>query len=373
MQTVGQGWLALELSNSPFMVGFVAAAGSIPVLLLTLYAGVVADRHEKLRMVKITQALLLAQATALWWFVWTGHINMTGLTVLALAGGAIDAFDIPARQALMVELVGREDIVDAIALNSSGFNLARIIGPTIAAVVIAKLGLAWCFGLNAVSFLLVQIAMSMIRFPIWMRSARATSATGGLTEGLRYLLRTRTVTLLMAMAAVYAIFGIPYLVLMPVVARNTLRAGAQGYGLLLAAVGIGAVLGAVVLAMIGQSVARGRLLVVATVLFTCFLIAFSISRSLWLSAALLLVVGFSMIVNNALVNGLLQTMAPDELRGRVMSAYAFVYVGLGPVGSLLSGTLADFIGAPGAIAVGAGVMLLFALWVFGMRTELRRL
>jgi MFS family permease len=195
----------------------------------------------------------------------------------------------------------------------------------------------------------------------------------GLLQGLRYMLRTREVTLLMSLVAVYSVFGIPYLVLMPVIARDTLRSGAGGYGLLLAAVGFGAVVGAVSLAMAGRSLRRGRLLSLATVSFSFCLVAFSLSRSLWLSTFILVFVGLTMILNNALANTLLQTIAPDELRGRVMSAYAFVFVGMGPIGALLAGGVADLVGAPGAIALGAGVLMLFAGWVFGRRTELRAL
>jgi predicted MFS family arabinose efflux permease len=292
---------------------------------------------------------------------------------LALLGGVFTAFDIPARQALIIELVGREDVVDAIALNSSGFNLARIIGPSIAAIVISQFGLAWCFALNAVSYLLVLIGLFMIRLPPWTRAESLGSPIEGLLEGLRFMVRTREVALLMGLVGVYAIFGIPYLVLMPVIARDTLHSGAQGYGILLAAVGIGAIVGAVSLATAGQAIRRGRLLSFATFSFATFLILFSLSRSLWLSAALLVAVGLTMILNNALANGLLQTIAPDELRGRVMSAYAFVYVGMGPIGSLLAGTTASIVGAPIAIAAGAVVLMAFAWWVLVRRRELGRL
>ena len=371
MQSVGRGWLALQMTNSPFMVGFVSAAGTLPVLLLTLYAGVVADRHDKLRVVRITQALLLVEAALLWWFLWSGHMTVTWLVIISLLGGTFTAFDIPARQALMIELVGREDLVDAIALNSSGFNLARIIGPSVAALVIAKFGLAWCFALNALSYLLVLLSLFKIQLPAWVRDTQMSSPFEGLLEGLRYMFRTREVALLMSLVAVYSIFGIPYLVLMPVIARDTLHSGADGYGLLLAAVGLGAVVGAVALAMAGRSLRRGRLLSFATISFSLCLVAFSISRSLWLSALLLVFVGLTMILNNALANGLLQTIAPDSLRGRVMSAYAFVFVGMGPIGALLAGTVADLIGAPAAIATGAVVLAIFSVWLFGRRTELR--
>src|SRR5256714_4906260 len=167
MQQVAQGWLALELTNSAFMVGLVSAAGSFPVLLLSLYGGVVADRRSKLRIVIICQALLLVEAAILWWLTWTGRVDINSLLVLTTLGGVISAFEIPARQAMIVELVTREDIVDAIALNSGGFNLARIVGPSIAAVILARYGLAWCFGINALSYLAVLASLSQIRLPPW--------------------------------------------------------------------------------------------------------------------------------------------------------------------------------------------------------------
>ncbi len=379
MESVATGWLALQLTNSAFMVGVVAAAGSLPVLLLTLYAGVVVDRHPKLRMVKTTQSLLLVQSAVLWWFNWTGHITVVWLVLISLVTGSISAFDIPARQSLMIELVGREDVVDAIALNSSGFNVARVIGPALAAIVIDRLGLAWCFAINSVSFLLVLIGLSMIR--LTASNGRAAAARGvpsggsmaGLVEGLQFMTRTRAVALLMMLVAVYSIFGIPFLVLMPVFAQNVLHGNAQTYGTLLAAVGIGAVLGALSLAMMGHRARRGQWLAYASASFCVFLFAFSFTRSLWVSVPLLALVGFAMIQNNALANGLLQTLSPDHLRGRVMAAYAFVFVGMGPIGSLLAGTVAEIAGTPVAVGAGALVLLAFASWVLWVRPEVKTL
>lgn len=380
MESVATGWLALQLTNSAFMVGLVSAAGSLPVLLLTLYAGVVVDRHPKLKVVRTTQTLFLVQAAVLWWLDWSGHITVAWLALISLIAGAINSFDIPARQSLMIELVGREDVVDAIALNSSGFNVARVIGPALAAIVIDRLGLAWCFAINSVSFLLVLIGLSMIRMPAHAdrgatgaRRGEGGSSIAGLVEGLHFMSRTRPVLLLMMLVAVYSVFGIPFLVLMPVFAQQVLHGNAQTYGTLLAAVGIGAVLGALSLAMVGHRARRGQWLAYASVSFCVFLFAFSFTRSLWWSVPLLALVGFAMIQNNALANGLLQTLSPDHLRGRVMAAYAFVFVGMGPIGSLLAGTVAEVAGTPVAVGAGALVLLAFAGWVLWVRREVKTL
>jgi predicted MFS family arabinose efflux permease len=370
MQQVALGWVVLQISNSAFLVGVEAAAGSLPVLFFTLYAGVLADRRDKLTLVRITQSLLLCEATLLWWFNWTGHVTIAVLIGIALFGGTASAFDIPTRQSLMVELVGRDDVVDAIALNSSGFNLARIAGPSLAAIIIDRFGLAWCFAVNALSYLLVLASLFRIKLSPKTVVPTALSPTEGLMEGVRFMRSSREVTLLMSMVTVYSIFGIPYLVLMPVIARDTLHGTARTYGLLLASVGLGAVTGAFALAMVGRRVRRGKILAGAAFSFSALLVAFAFSRNIWLSTVILFFTGMTMILNNALANGLLQTITPDNLRGRVMSAYAFVFVGMAPVGSLLSGSVASALSAPAAIGIGGGVLLCFASWVFGTRGEL---
>ncbi|MEO8879383.1 MAG: MFS transporter [Gemmatimonadaceae bacterium] len=373
MQQVALGWVVLQITNSPFLVGVEAAAGSLPVLLFTLFAGVLADRTDKLVLVRITQSLLLFEAALLWWFDRTGHVTIEVLIGIALFGGIATAFDIPTRQSLMVELVGRDDVVDAIALNSSGFNLARIAGPSLAAIIIDRFGLAWCFASNALSYFLVLISLFMIKLPPKVIAATALSPAQGLMEGIRFMRKSREVSLLMSMVMVYSIFGIPYLVLMPVIARDTLHGTARTYGLLLASVGLGAVTGAFALAMVGRRVRRGKVLAGAALSFAALLVAFSFSRNIWLSAAILFVTGLTMILTNALTNGLLQTITPDGLRGRVMSAYAFVFVGMAPVGSVLAGGVASVLGAPAAIGIGGGVLICFASWVFGTRPELKGL
>jgi MFS family permease len=371
MQQVGVGWLALELTNSAFMVGLVSAAGSFPVLLFSLYGGVVADRHSKLRIVIICQVLLLVEATALWWFTWSGRINIGWLLTIATFGGVISAFEIPARQAMIVELVTREDIVDAIALNSGGFNLARIVGPSIAAIVLAKFGLAWCFGIDAFSYLAVLGSLARIRLPRWTPLQHLVSPFEQLRHGFDYIRRSRSVSGLIGIIAVYSIFGFQYLTMMPVIARDVLHTGASGYGLLLTFVGIGALTGALSLAGLGGRIRRGRLFNVTAYAFPGLTILFSLTRSVHLAAFVLIFLGLTMLINSALANGILQSVVPDELRGRVMATYIFVYVGFTPIGSFIAGTMARFVGVQWAIFSGGAVMLAYSLWAFRKYPEIR--
>src|ERR687895_2956809 len=246
MQTMAQGWLALELSNSPLVVGVVAAASSLPIVLLSIAAGVVVDRTDKLRLVTVAQTLLLIEAAALWWFTWSGRMTIPWLVTLAAIAGIVQSFEIPARQSLVIELVGREQLRSAIALNSTGFNIGRVVGPSLAALVIARAGIAWCFAVNALSYLAVLIGLLLIRLPrreTQPVSVMLQSPLEGVREGLRYMRDTPLVRALIRLIAVYAVLGIPYLALMPVVARDMLGLGPAGYGLLLACVGIGGLSG----------------------------------------------------------------------------------------------------------------------------------
>jgi MFS family permease len=371
MQSVGQGWLALELTNSAFLVGVVAAAGSFPVLLLSLYGGVIADRSSKLRIVIVCQALLLVEAAALWWFTWSGLINVGWLLALTTIGGVISAFEIPARQAMIVELVSREDLVDAIALNSGGFNLARIVGPSIAAIILAKYGLAWCFGINALSYFAVLGSLARVKLPPWTPVQYLVSPAEQLKQGLRYIRGSRSVSGLMGVIAVYSIFGFQYLTMMPVVARDVLHTGASGYGLLLTFVGIGALTGALSLAGLGGRIRRGRLFNATAYAFAGLTILFSLIRTVHIAAFVLLFLGLTMLINGALANGILQSVVPDELRGRVMATYVFVYVGFTPIGSFIAGAMARFVGVQWAIFTGGVVMLAYSLWAFWKYPEIR--
>ena len=372
MQQVGQGWLALQLSNSAFIVGLVSAAGSLPILVFSLYAGVIVDRRDKLRLVTLAQVLLSLEAAALWWLVWSGRITIPLLVILAASNGLISAVEIPARQSLIVDLVGREDVLDAIALNSGGFNLARIVGPSIAAAVIAGAGLSWCFGINAVSYIAVIACLVAIRLPRFVPAETIVAAREGFREGVAYIRSRREVTGIMGLIAVYSIFGFQYITMMPVIARDVLRTGAGGYGLLVTLVGVGALSGALTLAALSSRIRRGRLFMASAYSFAALLLVFSIVRVITVAGVLLVLIGLVMMVNGALANGPLQSIVPDALRGRVMAAYVFVYVGFTPIGSLIAGAVAHVLNVQWAIGGGAAIMLAYSAWAFWKFPEMKR-
>ncbi len=372
MQSIAQGWLVLLLTNSPFYVGLVSALGSLGVLLFTLYAGVIADRTDKRRAILITQTLLMLQAFALAALVWTGRVTVENVMILAAFLGVVSAFDIPMRQSFIVEMVGKDDLMNAIALNTSVFNLTRVLGPVIAGLLIGPLGVAACFFLNGVSYLAVLGGLLAMRLPPHIPHATQLSAWQGFREVLSYLRSGRLASTLVVLTAITSIFGFPYLVLMPVFARDVLGAGAAGYGALTASVGFGAVAGALTVAVLSRRIPKGRTLLVAGTSFGLLLALFATSRSFIVSVALLALVGGAMIVNNALTNTLLQTLVPDQLRGRVMGFYSFMFVGMAPLGSFQAGVFAERFGAPAAVAAG-GVITALAVAVAGWRvSELKR-
>jgi MFS family permease len=375
MQSMATGWLALELTNSAFMVGLVASATSFPVLLFSLHAGVLVDRADKLRLVRVSQAMLLVVAALLWWLTWAGEITIGRLILLAAATGLVSALEIPARQSLVIELVGREDLRAAIALNSSGFNLARIVGPALAALVIARLGIEWCFGINAISYISVLGGLMMLRLPRWVPpQGPLATPMEDIAEGLRYMRDTPTIARLMKLVTVYSILGIPYLALMPVVAREMLGLGAAGYGLLLTSVGLGGFVGALWLAARGDRHRRGILLERASIAFPALLLLFAFVRTPGLAYPILFAIGFAMIVNNALANALLQHIVIDSMRGRMLALYSLVVVGLSQaIGALAAGAVARAFAMDWAIGVAAAGMLLYGIRVFRANPELRRL
>lgn len=371
MQSTAQGWLVLELTDSELWLGLVTAAGSLPVLLFTLYAGVIADRHDKRRIILAAQAAALALALAMAVLTDRGWITVQWILLLVLLLGTANAFEVPTRQSFFVELVGKQDLTNAIALNSAAFNLTRILGPAVAGFLIGSVGIAAAFYLNAVSYLAVIAGLLLIRLPRVRRPPRTESVRANLCEGFAWLRAHRLARTLVGLIAAFSILAFPYAMLLPVFARDVLRVGAPGLGALLSATGAGALAGGLALAAIGGRVRRGPLLMGASLAFALLVAGFALSRSFALSLALLAAAGFAMILNNATTNALLQSLVPDELRGRVMGVYVFMFLGMTPLGSLQAGALARWLGAPAALALGALALLLVLLIAWWRVPELR--
>ncbi|HBE73086.1 MAG TPA: MFS transporter [candidate division Zixibacteria bacterium] len=372
MQAVAQGWLVLTLTNSAFLLGLVSAIGSMPILFLALPGGVAADRFDKRRLLMATQATAMVLALALAALTYFEIARIWHVVALAAISGSVFAFDAPSRQAFTVELVGKADLMNAIALNSAVFNAARILGPALAGVLIGFIGMAGCFFSNGVSFLAVILGLWMIRRERLPPPPRG-SAWHEMRAGISYAWNQPVIRSLVMIIAVFSIFGMPYAILMPIFARDILGAGARGLGFLMTANGVGALTGALGLAAFSQTRSRGRLVMTAGVVFSLSLSAFALSRSFALSLMLLPLVGWSMVSQTATINTLLQTTVPDELRGRVMSLFTFVFMGMMPFGSLLAGAAAQRFGAPAALTAGAAVCLSATGLIFWRRRELLKL
>lgn len=366
MQSVAQGWLVLTLTDSAFLLGLVSAIGSIPVLFLSLPGGVAADRFDKRKLLIFTQSTAMVLALTLASLTHYGLVRIWHVVLLAAVSGSVFAFDAPSRQAFTIELVGKEDLLNAIALNSAVFNAARIMGPALAGVLIGSIGMAGCFFLNGISFLAVIVGLWQITNQ--RPAPRAPgSAWREMREGLSYSWNHPVIRPVVTIVAVFSIFGMPYAMLMPVFARDILAVGPRGLGFLMTANGVGALVGALGLAAFSRTKGRGRLVMVAGIAFSLGLAAFSLSRSFILSLALLPLVGWSMVSQTATINTLLQTTVPDGLRGRVMSLFTFVFMGMMPFGSLLGGSLAQRFGAPAALRAGAAVCLGTVVLIFWTR------
>ena len=385
MQTMAVGWLTLQLSDSAFVVGVVASVGAIPIVLFSMHAGAFVDHGDKLRLVRVTQSILLAQAAVLWLVTITGVVSIPILLGLAFVQGLCSAVEIPARQSMIIQLVGRDDLQPAIALNSSGFNLARVIGPAIGGLVIARFGIAWCFGLNALSFVAVLWGLLRIKLPVpAMTNNVRLSVTGvhellerssaGAAEGLRHLAKPGPVRDLLALVTMGAVLGGPFLTIMPVIARDQLGLGAGGYGTLLATVGVGGLLGALLVAgPISHAANKGRVLMTAGLAFPTLLLGFAYTTTLAMAYVLLFATGLAMITFNALSNGVLQLLVEEKYRGRLMAFYSLVFVGLSQaVGSFAMGALARVVTAPHAIAISAVLLMLASLYALRFSDFWRR-
>ena len=372
MQQVAQSWLVYRLTHSSELLGLVSFFGQIPVLLLAPIGGAVADRINRHRIVVWTQTSAMILAFLLAALTLTGLVRVWHVFVLGALVGVVNAFDIPARQSFMVDMVGREDLMNAIALNSSMVNGARVVGPAVAGAVVAAVGEGWCFLLNGVSFMAVIGGLLLMRLAPPKRPARAAgSAVADIMEGFRYVARTAPVRALLLLLGIVSFTAMPYSVLMPVFADRILHGGAAGLGLLMGAAGVGALIGALSLAARNTVRGLGTWVATATLAFGIALVLFSLSRTFWLSVALLVPVGATMMVEMAASNTLIQVMVPDALRGRVMAVYSMMLMGVAPFGALYAGSLAERIGAPDTVASGGGVCLVAAV-VFGLRLPMLR-
>ena len=376
MQSVAQSWLVYRLTGSALLLGSVGFASQIPVFLFAPLGGITADRYNRRHIVIGTQVAALLLAFVLAVLTLSGKIHVWHVFVLASLLGVVNAFDIPGRQSFLVDMVGKEDLMNAIALNSSMFNGARVIGPAIAGILVAKIGEGWCFFANAVSYIAVIIGLLMMRVQSPARASIA-SPFEHMMEGFRFVNRTAPIRALLMLLGLVSLVGMPYVVLMPIFADKILHGGAQGLGILMGATGVGALFGALTLAFREGVKGLGRWVALCCAGFGASLLMFSLSHSFWISVILLLPVGYCMMLQMACSNTLIQVMVPDALRGRVMAVYSMMFMGMAPIGALLGGALADRLGAQVTVAVGGVASVAGAAW-FGLqlpkiRVEARRL
>jgi len=370
MQSVAQSWLVLELTNSPFRLGLIGTLQFGPMLCFSFLTGAIVDRLRKRRLIIATQTTLMLQAFALALLAWVGHVQYWHVAVLAACYGLANTFDMPARQSFIVEMTSKDDLTNAIALNSAMFNGARMVGPAVAGLLVDRFGVAPAFGLNGLSFVAVILALAAMRNEGLPREREGTTVRQDIAAGLRYAVGTPLVALILCLLFSVSLFVINNNVLVPLLAREVLHQDAHGFGLLMAALGTGAVVGALLLASVGKSRPPLRLLIGAAFVVSVLTLTMTVIRQFHAAAVLLALTGLSQIVFMASSNTTLQLVVPDRLRGRIMSLYAFVFVGVTPLGSVFVGTVAEWFGTPAAYAAGGGlgllcVLVLTLLWVRG--------
>ncbi len=373
MQNVALGWLVLDLSNSAFWLGVVGFASSVPMLVFSLLGGVIADNMDRRRMLICTQSAMMLFAFVLAALSYARVITVPQIVVLAFLTGVAMSLNMPAYQALVPQLVPREDLTNAIGLNSAQFNLSRIIGPSIGGLVMAALGVSTNFLLNGISFLALLLVLVRMRLQRPPGDGSSGTLWRRLSDGFRYVRHHREMSVLLLLVALASLLGIPYLMFMPYFARDILHSGPRGLGLLLACSGIGSLGAASTVAYLGVrgTGRRGRLLVLSGCTFFLAVILFTLSRNFYLSCGLLMVAGYCSILMVATVNTLLQHLSADEMRGRVMSIYTMAFLGFAPLGSLIAGSLAGIVSAAHAIAGMCAVALLGVLSLYLFRPELR--
>ncbi len=377
MQSVAQGWLVFQLTGSELALGLVTFAGTLPTLFLMLPGGVIADRVAKRRLLLLTQSTMMVLAFILAVLAaQRGVLQIWHIVVMAVGLGIANSFDAPARQAIAVEMVeDRRYLMNVIALNSTIFNMARVVGPAVGGAVLAALGAAWCFGLNGLSFVAVIIALLLMRFPPAPTLTQRGAFIAEIGDGVRYVWRNGTVRAVILIVSMASLFGASFTVLLPAYAADTLKVDAAGLGELNAAIGVGALIGSLIVASAGQMPHKVLFLVFGAILFPSALLvlAFAGAHSLLLSFVFLAIVGLAIVTQNAMANTIVQSLVPDDLRGRVMGFYMLTFFGTAPFSALQAGALAQTLGTANAIAIDAAITLVVALAVLLTTPSLRKL
>ncbi len=375
MQAIAQGWLVLELTNSPLWLGVVSFAAAIPMLIFALLGGVIADQVDKRRLIMVTQSAMMIFAFVLAGLSYFKIITVHQIIALAFLNGVAQALNMPSYQALVPQLIPPEDLTNAVAINSAQFNLSRVLGPTLGGLAMAWIGVTGNFFLNGISFIAVLFALTRINFP-----TRNAPPEGGLwkrfQEGFNFVFfdpANAIIRILVLVICIASLFAIPYMSFVPYFARDILHSGERGLGYLMACSGLGAFLGAATIAYTGKVRNRGKFVAISGTAFFCAIIIFSLSRKFWVSAVTQVAAGYLMIMMVATINTLLQELTTNQMRGRVMSIYGVAFLGLAPVGSLVSGALANLIRTPTAIAGMASMALIALTLTYCTRPELREL
>ena len=372
MTRIATGWLVYRLTDSALLLGIVGFAGQIPAFFLAPFAGVWIDRWDRHRVLVITQILSMLQSFALAALALAGVINIAEIIFLSLAQGLINAFDMPARQAFVVQMVEhRENLGNAIALNSSMVNAARLIGPSVAGLVIAASSEGWCFLIDGISYIAVIISLLAMRIAPLPQPARVKAVWHDLREGFRYAAGFTPIRSVLILLALSGLVAMPYTVLMPIFAGTVLHGGPHTLGFLMGAAGVGALISATLLALRKSVRGLGRVIPISAAIFGAGLIGFSLSRTLWLSLFLMLFTGGGMMQEMAASNTILQTIVDDDKRGRVMSFYSMAFLGMTPFGSLIEGAAANRFGAPATLAVGGIICIAGAAWFASQLPVLR--
>jgi MFS family permease len=373
MTRVATSWLVYRLTKSALLLGTIGFAGQIPTFLLAPLAGVIVDRIDRRKVLVWTQALAMIQSLALAWLTLTHRINITEILVLSVMQGIINAFDMPGRQSFMVKMVeDRADLSNAIAINSSMVNVARLIGPSLAGLLIAATNEGWCFLVDGVSYIAVIASLLMMRVASTVEPHSGTSMLVQLREGWNYVAGFAPIRTILLLFALLSLMGWPFMVLMPIFAAQVLHGGPHTLGFLMGAVGVGSLISALSLVLRRSVRGLGKMIPIAATAFGVGLICFGLSTNLWLSMALLLLTGFGMMQGLTASNTIIQTLVDEKMRGRVMSYYTMAFVGMAPFGSLLAGALAHAIGAPRTVIVSGVACILGGLWFWVRLPRLRK-